>query len=107
MGAFAILILAATLLLVAVLLFLRSEPRQLESYAGASLSPLAKDVAQAEYMARTFGIYLRSESYDKEVEKYVGKLAKVHGVSEDQVRQERDAYVKAHPLDWQRKDSKT
>ena len=71
------------------------------------LSPLVKDVAQAEYMARTFGIYLRSESYDKEVEKYVGKLAKAHGVSELQVRQERDSYVKAHPLDWQRKDSKT
>ncbi len=71
------------------------------------VSPLAKDVAQAEYMARTFGIYLRSESYDKEVEKYVGKLAKEHGVSEIQVRQERDAYVKAHPLDWQQKDSKT
>ena len=71
------------------------------------VSPLAKDVAQAEYMARTFGIYLRSESYDKEVEKYVGKLAKAHGVSELQVRQERAAYVKAHPLDWQRKDSKT
>jgi len=70
------------------------------------LSPLAKDVAQAEYMARTFGIYLRSESYDKEVEKYVGKLAKEHGVTEARVQQERATYVKAHPLDWQRKDRK-
>jgi hypothetical protein len=70
------------------------------------LSPLAKDVAQAEYMARTFGIYLRSESYDKEVEKYVGKLAKEHGVTEARVLQERATYVKEHPLDWQRKDTK-
>ena len=70
------------------------------------LSPLAKDVAQAEYMARTFGIYLRSESYDKEVEKYVGKLAKEHGVTEARVQQERATYVKEHPLDWQRKDTK-
>jgi hypothetical protein len=70
------------------------------------VSPLAKDVAQAEYMARTFGIYLRSESYDKEVEKYVGKLAKEYGVTEARVQQERATYVKAHPLDWQRKDRK-
>jgi hypothetical protein len=63
-------------------------------------------VAQAEYMARTFGIYLRSESYDKEVEKYVGKLAKEHGVTEARVQQERFTYVKEHPLDWQRKDRK-
>ena len=107
MSAFAIIMLATTLLLVAVLVFLRREPPRSDRDAAASLSPLAKDVAQAEYMARTFGIYLRSESYDKEVEKYVGKLAKAHGVSELQVRQERDSYVKAHPLDWQRKDSKT
>jgi hypothetical protein len=63
-------------------------------------------VAQAEYLARTFGIYLRSESYDKEVEKYVGKLAKEYEVTEARVQQERSTYVKEHPLDWQRKDRK-
>jgi hypothetical protein len=63
-------------------------------------------VAQAEYMARTFGIYLRSESYDKEVEKYVGKLAKEHGVTEARVQQERATYVKQHPVDWQGKNRK-
>lgn len=68
---------------------------------------LEKDVAQQEYFTRSIAYYLRREPYEPAVEAYVQKLAKQHRVPVAKVRAIRDAYVKKHPLDWQRQSRKT
>jgi hypothetical protein len=68
---------------------------------------LAKDVADAEYFTRSIAYYLRREPYLPAVETYIKKLAEKHGVSIKKVRNVRAAYVKKHPLDWQRKTKQT
>ena len=68
---------------------------------------LTKDVADAEYFTRSIAYYLRREPYLPAVETYIKKLAEKHGVSIEKVRNVRAAYVKKHPLDWQRKTKQT
>ena len=65
------------------------------------------EVAQKEYWARSFGYYLRREPYLPLMRTYMREIATKYSVPLRTVMAVRAAYVKAHPLDWQKKSRAT